>query len=273
MLITTSVLDIGVSINDGDLGNLVIATESKVSFLQMIGRVRNENCAACNLYLYPRNAKYYRRRVEQYEEKLQNFKELSVVPLETREYQCLAFGWYGQDEYAEFLRNAVVLTKDLWEFYGTKSTYVALKRGEITLAINEFAREKAGNLLLAEKMFYRLALDSPQKVAEKQISWIGKSTDELQIVDSVYLDRKKTELINQLLQIKNFNNEELQKQKEILSKNYRKSFFCEIVTKNGSFSTVKLDLICKKFGLKLTQKAGEDKRQMYTVEQETYSGG
>ena len=39
VLITTSVLDNGVSVHDTDVGNVVIATDSKLSFIQMLGRI------------------------------------------------------------------------------------------------------------------------------------------------------------------------------------------------------------------------------------------
>ena len=54
ILITTSVLDNGVSIHDAEVGNLVIATENKVSFIQMLGRIRGEKNSQCRLYIYPR---------------------------------------------------------------------------------------------------------------------------------------------------------------------------------------------------------------------------
>lgn len=265
VLLTTSVLDNGVSVHDSEIGNLVIATESKVSFLQMIGRIRTENCEKCALFIYPRERKYYRRRLQQYEEKIKYFENLEKVPLETREQAILMDGWYGTDEYAEFLRNAIVLTKEEWEFYGDETTYVELKRGELLLAINDFAKEKTGNMVNAERCFYKLALDSPQRVAEKQIGWIGKSPDDLCVLDSLYLEKREAELIEVLLSVKNFTNTELQNKKMELGKAYRKDFFSEIVSKNGSFSTEKLTAICEKYGLKLIKKM-ENNRQIYSIE-------
>lgn len=264
-MITTSVLDNGVSLHDGDVGNLVIATESHVSFWQMIGRIRSENCETCNLFIYPRDAQYYQRRVAQYEEKMQYFEQFSKVILETQELPILMSGWYGHDEFAEFLRNAIVLTKDDLEFYGSENVYAALRRGEIMLAINAFAKEKCGNELNAERTFYRLSLDSPQRVAEKQISWLGKSPDELCVLDSLYLEKREAELIEDLLSVKNFTNTELQNKKMELCKAYRKDFFSEIVSKNCPFSTAKLILICEKYGLKFIQKT-KNNRQIYSIE-------
>ena len=264
VLITTSVLDNGVSIHDAEVGNLVIATDSRVSFLQMIGRIRSEDCEACRLFIFPQDTKYYKRRLEQCKKKMQFFQELSAVPLETREFLLLANGWYGNDEDAEFLRNAIVITKDDCEYYADQSALISLKRGEITLAMNAFAKEKCGNELNTIKNFFRLALDSPQKVAEKKIAWLSKSPDELFVMDSSYLEQKKNAMIKELLTVREFTNEEMQQFKKDFSKKYRKDFFPDLVVKNGSFALEKLKEICGRYGL-LIKETVEAGRKSYSI--------
>lgn len=46
------------------------------------------------------------------------------------------------------------------EYYTERKSNVYIQRGEVTLAVNEFAKEKTGNMLLAMKRFYKLSLQS-----------------------------------------------------------------------------------------------------------------
>lgn len=50
ILITTAVLDNGVSVHDPEVGNVLIETESKIEFVQMLGRIRADDASRCNLY-------------------------------------------------------------------------------------------------------------------------------------------------------------------------------------------------------------------------------
>lgn len=60
VLITTSVLDVGVNILDTDVENIVIAANEPVEFLQMLGRIRViQEGQEVSLYIYARNAKYF----------------------------------------------------------------------------------------------------------------------------------------------------------------------------------------------------------------------
>lgn len=265
ILLTTSVLDNGVSIHDASVGNIVIATDSKVSFLQMIGRVRTEETSKCNLFIFPRDIRYYERRKTQYEEKVKLFDRLDKSNLLHDDFELLVEGWYGNDESSEFFRNSLVITQYEYNFYKEKPCYASIRRDGMLLAINEFAREKTGNMLLTLKEFYKLALEAPVKVAEKQVSWIGKEANELDIMTSSYKEKRTQELIGKLLEVKNFSNDELQEFKNNISKKYRGDLIGDIVLKNGSFSTDKLIQICERYGLELQKVDGEDKKLRYTI--------
>ncbi len=265
VLITTSVLDNGVSIHDEDVGNVVIATESKVSFLQMLGRVRAEETEKCKLFIFPRSEQYYERRKLQYEEKLKKFESLETSLKYEDEFKIISDAWYGSDEEAEFVRNAVIVTKQQLQVFSNHTSYVAFRRGDMLVAINDFAKEKTGNMLLAIMDFYKLALDNPVKVAQKQLEWIKKEPNELNVLTSSYLERRKKELIEKLLMVKDYTKEELVLFKDKISREFRKELFGDIVIKNGSFATEKLEKICLKFGLMLTQQEVSDGKQRYTI--------
>ena len=268
VLITTSVLDNGVSIHDPDVGNIVLATESKLSFLQMIGRLRSESTENCRLYIYPRASDYYEKRLQQYEEKMRAYKKLTedVERAGSQEVSLLYRGWYGNDEKGEFLRNALILTKEETEYFNEKFQPICIKGWGFLLTVNAFAMEKTGNLLLATKEFLRLSYTESKKIAIRQIAWIGKTEDELHYVESSYKKEREEELITALLEIKNFTNGQLRNKKNEISREFRKDLLSDIVTKTASFSTEKLKRICEQYQLELIEGSAEDKTKRYTVE-------
>ncbi|MCI8851754.1 MAG: DEAD/DEAH box helicase family protein [Erysipelotrichaceae bacterium] len=267
IIITTSVLDNGISIHDEDVGNIVIATDSRVSFIQMVGRIRAESTRQCNLYIFPRDFRYYEKRISQYEEKMRWYEELEEGNLDLYALDLLRYGWIGKDGKAEFLRNAIVITDKSTEYYTERKSNVYIQRGEVTLAINEFAKEKTGNMLLAMKRFYKLSLQSPERVAQEQIAWLGKKPEELCVLDSSYQVKREEELKKTLLQIQEFSLEQLSKMKAQLAKEFRKDLLKDIVKKDGSFSKEKLQDICADFGLYLETTEGKDKKNRYTVKE------
>lgn len=267
ILITTSVLDNGVSIHDADVGNVVIATDSRISFLQMIGRIRVESVESCRLFIFPREIKYFGKRVQQYEEKVRWFEKLSGRVLHDRHLQILQKGWFGKDAEAEFLRTAVVVTTEKDEYYGEEQKDVYIRFTGAILSVNEFAKEKVGNMLLAEKKFYRRCMEGPEHVALEQISWLGKGEKDLEVMDSTYKAEREKCLKNELLSIQNFSLDELREKKAYLAKEFRRDLLKGVIYKNESFSTEKLEDILRKFGLRLEESIGEDKRKRYTVKE------
>jgi len=268
ILITTSVLDNGVSIHDSEVRNVVIATESKVSFLQMLGRIRAEHVDECNLYVFPRLTDYYEKRIQQYEEKMQIFDDLSEKNLNLQAIELMQKAWYGDNEKAAFLRKALILTKESLEYYAAKYKWINLKRGDGVLVVNAFAKEKIGNMLLAEKRFYKCSMQGAEQVAVEQIKWIGKTEDELLVISSSYKEERREAFKAELLLVQNFTLEELSDKKAALAKEYRTDILANIVAKNGSFSREKLEAVCHEFGLVLEIQRGDDKKNRYTIREE-----
>ncbi len=265
VLITTSVLDNGVSIHDPEVGNVVIATESRVSFLQMIGRIRGEQVENCRLFIFPRVSAYYEKRVNQYQEKIQYFEKLEQISLQKKAFEIFANGWYGDGEKAEFLRNSIVFTKNDWQYYTDKPLGIKLRYPDPILAINAFAKEKTGNLLQAEKLFLRQSYHDRAAVARKQIEWIGKEPDELIVWDSSYREEREKKLVQELLKIQNFSLKEFGSFKEKIAKEFRMDVLEDIVLKDSSFSKDKFVRICEKFGLILEIGKNECGNNSYTV--------
>lgn len=61
VLITTSVLDNGVSISDPRVKNIIVPAYEKTEFLQMLGRRRVKNAESIRLYVYKGTARYFQK--------------------------------------------------------------------------------------------------------------------------------------------------------------------------------------------------------------------
>lgn len=267
VVITTSVLDNGVSIHDAEMGNIVIATDSRVSFLQMIGRIRSESTSNCKLFIYPRDTKYFEKRLSQYEERLRMFEEMEDGNLDLRALELLRRGWFGKDNRAECLRDILVITEKSSEYFSGERENIYIQRGEVTLAVNAFAKEKIGNMLLEMKRFYKLSMQSQERVAQEQISWIGKMPEELCIIDSSYRKERERALKKMLLEIQQFSLDELIEKKKQIAEEYSQDVLKGVVTKRASFSTDKLETICRSFGLCLVVTTGEENKNRYSIKE------
>lgn len=273
VIITTSVLDNGTSVHDFDVGTVVIATDSEISLKQMLGRVRGEEGQKIKLILYPRGVAYYDKRIEQIQQKLEWLQQIESKMNYQSMYSLLCDGWYGNDEYSEFLRNMVVLTRWDHEYYKRDRMECYVTRNGEKMAMNQFALEKIGNLFNSYFILYKKELARPHGALFEELAWLGIREGEVEVQISSYLEEQKKKLMADLLTINGMDLDELKEIKEHISRTYRKSLLADILRKSGSFATEKLSEICNKFGLVL-QKETRFGRTIYTVyEDEIKTGG
>lgn len=268
ILITTSVLDNGVSIHDHEVENLVIMTESKVSFMQMLGRVRNESIEYLNLMLLKHDAAFYERRERSLAELIELAKQIRSRNIDKNRYHLLQEVWDGRDErVSNNIRKLVTITPMscacMKELFGGNLLF---DFGDAVFSVNELAERKIEDLYLLICKFHILARMDEKAVAEYQLEWLGKDSHELEVMESTYLETRKDEFINSLLKIQNFNRDDFIKAKQALAKEYRREFFEKDVRGNSSFSTEKLEMILTRYNLMLVIKESPDGRKRYTVE-------
>ena len=261
ILITTSVLDNGVSIHDVEVGNVVIATDSELSFIQMLGRVRSESDKDVNLYFYPRGEKYFERRLEQTTEKMEQIVEIEEK-VKSRKGN-LAMQLWDDDAY---WRNMVLLMEEDSFYYQEVASPIRIISGGYVLAVNAFAKEKLGNYILAYRKLQKKALNDEVEVVKEQLRWMKKDLEDLKIISSSYQEERRKKLRKELLDVKNFTNEELQRKKEKIAQDFFE-LIGDIVAKRQSFSKEKLIEICERFELKLEEKT-IDGRKCYSIHEQ-----
>ncbi len=265
ILITTAVLDNGVSIQDAEVGNVMIETESKIEFLQMLGRIRAENVEECNLYFVQRDKSEFMKRMNRYREEQERFKMLTTPELrKNRDFYLQEILEDG--ELSDFYKRALVWMKFESQYYVFPENESIYLNKETDLYVNEFARLKIGDMYVTESRFYALALSDPLKVAYEQMAWIGKMPEELQILESEYRKTREQELVDILLAVKGYTKEKLQEVKVKLVKEFRRDLFPDVLANNGTISNDKLGIICDSYGLELIEKSEPEKRiKLYSI--------
>lgn len=90
---------------------------------------------------------------------------------------------------------------------------------------------------------------------------VGKELDELQILESEYRKTREQELVKRLLSVQKFTSEDMRGYKVQLVKEFRKEFFGDILSSNGTISNEKLKDICARFGLELLENETENRKK------------
>jgi len=265
ILITTSVLDNGISVHDPDVENLVILTESKVSFLQMLGRVRKESGKAINLYFVEQSPEYYEKRERQGEYMMNVVKNIEFKDLSMLGNDILSVLWEECDkELASAYRKFITIGRNQYLFLDNTNVKIMCYYGNSRFVLNTFAKNKIGDLYLVESKFHKLARQNPKQVMLEQLKWIDKSEDELIVLKSNFKEERQAELREKFLQVKEFSVEQLSDFKENISKEYRGDILKDYLDRTRSFSNNKLELILEMFNLKLV-KSEVDGKIKYTI--------
>lgn len=267
ILITTSVLDNGISAHDKSIENVVIITESKISFLQMLGRVRGEFTERCNLYFLWRKETFFFQRMNGYKKEVEAFRQLEGTNMRVKTYHYFQAVWDGGDkELAEFYRKALILAPHNFQIFTLRDAKAYGVCGDAGLYINECAKQKIGNMYLIESRFYSKAVKNPLDVIYEQLSWIGKGQDELVVLESEYIKIRENEFKEKLLSVQEFTQEQMKEFKRELVKEFRKDFFEDILANNGTLSLEKLQIVCCRYGMKCEKNEDEEtRRAKYTI--------
>ena len=268
ILITTSVLDNGVSLHDTEIENLVIFTESKTSFLQMIGRVRRESVRSCKLYFLVREAEFFQKKENLYKIEKDRFEKLVGENLLKNERHYIQTVWDRDDEeLADFYRMALVWVENERNFFTLpeKKYLCPVFKVKESFQINEFAKQKINNTYMTECKFKMLAISDLLKVIYEQMKWIGKTKEDLLIEDSTYREEQVQSIQRDLILVQNYTNCQLQECKREIVRKYHKQLFPDIDVNEGTISTTKLSEICERFNLFLKEDKDEERHKRYTI--------
>ena len=264
ILITTSVLDNGVSIHDKDVENVCILTESRVSFMQMIGRIRTENTKKLNLVFVRRGASYFERRANECKQLMDYFPRNYDENSHSEEFQIMNAIWSNEVEVAEMYRKVYVPVPRRVKIFEKPKARIKCTFGGNMIVVNNFSKRKIEDLYLMESRLYQLAVVDPLNVIYEQMSWINKKPADLEIVSSCYMEELTEELLSDLLEINEFDKSEISRAKKAIALKYNRDILKSYSLRNRSFSNEKLEKILNDFNLELIT-VEERGRKLYTV--------
>lgn len=150
VLVTTSVLDNGISLHDPELTNIVVSTVFYDDFIQMVGRKRKEVGERINLFVPIKSSKELAGEIYlKFEKNLQYMN------------------------YSEFeIRNAVIRDKDFFQ-YAQRFLYYDAQLGR-------FCLNPAGEYIVSQTISFLQALKieidkDPYAFVKLQLAWLGKA--------------------------------------------------------------------------------------------------
>ena len=262
ILITTSVLDTGISLHDSAIKNICIIGEEKTSFLQMLGRIRMKNVIneKLNLYLVDRGLQYYRRRDNELRKKIEildryekNFGENKI--------QNEILGKINEETQEADLLRKVTYWSPNWEI-NVHCTWL----GKSVIQKNSFAIAKIRQQYLCIRRLHVALAQDVYGVAKEQVSWLGIPWESVKIEESVDVEKnKKMELKNFLLS-KDFpmDKTEFQEMRDVVAKKYFGILYADIILRARPISKEKMGLICTDLGLVLETEKRE-KSYVYII--------
>lgn len=254
VLVATSVLDVGVSINDSSVKNVVVDAVEQQSFIQMIGRIRQtEDSKGFNLYIRNRKATHFNFR------RIDLEKKVSIYQLAARYQKCEKL----EDFVLECFMNAEVSHDIL------NHCFIRRNGKWVVNAVCRFW----------DLLCYRNLIDTidglrsdPDYFIKKQLSWLGKE-DEFDSQNFISKDVYRQRLCEAKAVIYRasqhysgeYTLEEIQRFLAVCKDEFIK-LSSKNVKKDDSLSWVKFNELCEREGIGLFIERNTKKRpQVYRI--------
>lgn len=166
VVIATPVLDNGVSFHDENLRKIVIFTDTKEEFIQMLGRKRTDQCTV-DLYMCARDCTYFEKRVHEIDRTLSYYNKHGSQLIQNH-YQP----------------NVLIQERPLDDIMRNEQAYQRMKKfcyvENGLLKINNFSIDR----LASNQVFYRnmcSALSEDEEAfLNEQVGWLG-----LKVLDDI----------------------------------------------------------------------------------------
>lgn len=273
ILITTSVLDNGISIHDPEVQNVAIFTSSKTSFIQMLGRIRTESLKdKIKLHLLPESHEYWAQRENQLEEEVKEIDRLTKDDPVTFSTDLLAKALLEDSEHLELYRKIFVLVPDNKEKYpiyrGRNGLCVdAHYQGRYRLELNKMSVAKIRQMLHIARQMHSLSYKEKNATCYAQFAWIGKKPEEIICEGSSFQERRKEELIQRMLTVQDYDKDAFMTWKREIANEFRKDILSKYKIPSGSpIKENQLTELVEEYGLVFeTSQDKETRKNRYTI--------
>lgn len=205
VVITTAVMDNGISFHDEDLRNIVIMADTEEEFIQMLGRKRDDE-EDVNLYICKRDLKYFKRRLQMVDTKIKTYEKYGcILDSMYTKYKLQNVGYYKEtvwvpvyigpfSSYRIFSEFGVEIDisahqKTLVRIMNSEYLYQNMKcflySYQGALACNKIAVRRLYDL----QDFYNEMIEGMEDnefyFAERQMQWLGKDTEQMEYVVAI----------------------------------------------------------------------------------------
>lgn len=180
VIITTSVMDNGISFHDVNLRNIVITADTKEEFIQMLGRKRKDQ-EYVDLYLEKRTSQFFVRRYKSTNDILETLSKFgrNLTPMYTNKDGCLLTVWQSV-KYNLFpnivcqqrLLDTIMKNPNIYRIF---NNFCFVFRGCLwvnDISINRLAKLRAHYEKLSEAL-----LEDPDAFLKLQLSWLNITDD------------------------------------------------------------------------------------------------
>ena len=293
IIISTSVMDNGISIKDINLRNMIIISDNEVEFIQMLGRKRRDT-KKLKLYIFKQKKEYFTRRLKQVQrllkianEYFRDFERCIQKPLlETGNKNLL---------YIISEENFMVMDKHRYimhDIVNGKIQYEEAKKLFLVyngvLYLNRLSMKNLENLdSYYNRILKRFDEEGEDAFVREQLGWLGKTSTEIEEIiknsSTSTLEKYKVDVIDKMNQIVD---REMSTQENIAFKNTIKDKLLYIIDKMGKtnsdyqkvhdaiyrtdrpLSKNNMDFLCDFCGLPFSMevnKQGKGKEGTYTI--------
>lgn len=184
--IATSVLDNGISIDDNKLRNMIILAENEIEFTQMLGRKRVDD-EELNLYLCLRSKKEFVERLY-YANKANEKFQLCMKLFRNNEFDKIVKEMLLQQETYNYFKKLIYIENCL----------------SLKLGINAFVlAEMAEDIMNYNSIINKFDTEGDKAFLKIQLSWLGKTEEEVEEIILNGIEEEKTQLLQQLEEIIN----------------------------------------------------------------------
>lgn len=216
IVISTAVLDNGVSFHDLELRNMVILADTEETFVQMLGRKRRDG-SKVKLYICKQGVEHFKKREKHVEEVLRCYKQYKNNLTSISKVICSKVDVYEENLMKHFIVYPNKENEDYKQYLIDQQSVLKelLKDSVSSGYIKEFCYSWNGLLFLNQfsvircrklKLFYNNIIKKLENnefaFVEQQVEWLGMSKEELEqiIYDSQKsIKEKNCEILEQAI--------------------------------------------------------------------------
>ena len=216
IIITTAVMDNGISFHDNNLRNIVIFSDTEEEFIQMLGRKR-EDGKKINIYVYLYNAEHFRRRLTSIQSKINayNFCNNQISSMYKTQRTSPGLQYYQSytpeltylspiESFIEKIpvypyNQQIVLKKMIADnlFYENCKSFIYSFNG--LLAINQFSVERLIKLNEFYESMKKQLETNPYAFLNQICQWLGFSSEEEKKYHMINFVNNKREKLQKII--------------------------------------------------------------------------